>query len=158
MKPTLAFTFALTVCSALAAAPARPITGVDRAYLKAAADPCKDFYAYANGAFDQVVIPGEYASYGVNEEINERSYAILKNILETSARTGGPKGSVAQRVGDFYTAGMDEAAIERNGLKSLQSWLAEIAAGRTAADFTATIGRLQAQGLDAGFGDRKSVV
>ena len=71
--------------------------------------PCKDFYAYANGAFDKVPIPGEYAAYGVNQEIDERNFAILKEILEESARTGGPKGSVVQRVGDFYASGMDEA-------------------------------------------------
>ena len=85
--------------------------------------PCKDFYAYANGAFEKVPIPGEYAAYGVNQEIDERNFAVLKEILETSARTGGPKGSVVQRVGDFYASGMDEAAIDREGLRPLAPWL-----------------------------------
>ena len=113
--------------------------------------PCKDFYGYANGAFDKVAIPGEYAAYGVNQEVDERNFAILKDILETSAKSGGPPGSIAQRVGDFYAAGMDEPAIEREGLKPLAPWLQEIAAIKTTADLVTTIGHLQAQGLDAAF-------
>jgi len=113
--------------------------------------PCKNFYDYANGAFNQVAIPGEYSSYGVNQELDERNFAILKEILETSAKTGGAKGSIAQRVGDFYAAGMDEAAIERDGLQPLAPWLQEIAAIKTTADLVTTIGHLQAQGIDACF-------
>ena len=133
------------------AQPARPVVGVDRAYVDASASPCKDFYAYANGAFDKVPIPGEYAAYGVNQEIDERTFATLKEILETAAKTGSPKGTVAQRVGDFYASGMDEAAIDREGLKPLMPWFAEIAAIKSPAGLTAVIGHLQAQGLDAAY-------
>ena len=48
-----------------------PITGVDKSYMDPTVSPCKDFYAYANGAFAKVPIPGEYASYGVNQELDE---------------------------------------------------------------------------------------
>ena len=135
----------------MAAEAIKPIAGVDRAYIDPAASPCKDFYAYANGAFDKVPIPGEYSAFGVNQEIDERNFAILKEILETSARTGGSKGSVAQRVGDFYAAGMDEAMIEREGLKPLAPWFQEIAAIKSIDGLVATIGHLQAKGLDAAF-------
>jgi len=152
MKSFLPLAAALAAASVLSAQSARPIVGVDRAYIDTAANPCKDFYAYANGAFDQVPIPGEYASYGVNQEIDERNFAILKSILETSAQTGGPKGSVAQRVGDFYAAGMDEAGIEQAGLTPLAPWLKEIAAVDSPAALMRVIGSMQAQGLDAAFG------
>ena len=141
----------LAFVSVLSAEPAKPIRGVDRSYMELTVSPDKDFYAYANGAFDQVPIPGEYAAYGVNQEIDERNFALLKEILETSARTGGPKGSVTQRVGDFYAAGMDEAAIDRAGLQPLKPWLDEIQAIKNPAALVAIIGRLQAQGLTVGF-------
>jgi predicted metalloendopeptidase len=143
--------FLLLALPAWAAVPARPVVGVDRAYMNPAVSPATDFYGYACGAFDQVPIPGEYSSYGVNQEIDERTFAILKDILETYAKSGGPKCSVAQRVGDFYAAGMDEAAIEAAGLAPIRSWLDEIAALKTPADLIKTIGRLQADGLDAAF-------
>ena len=114
--------------------------------------PCQDFYAYANGAYDKVPIPAEYAQYGVNQEINERNYAILKNILETAAREGAPVGTVSQRVGDFYSSGMDEAAIERAGLKPLQALLDAVDALRTPGDLPAVLARLQGEQVEVAFG------
>jgi putative endopeptidase len=135
----------------LATEPSKPIVSVDRAYMDLTVSPCKDFYAYANGAFDKVPIPGEYASFGVNQELDERNFAILRDILESSAKARGPQGTVAQRVGDFYASGMDEAVIEREGLKPLAPWLDEIAAIKSSAELSKTIGHLQAQGLEAAF-------
>ena len=135
-----------------AAEPAsRPVVGVDRAYMDLSIPPDKDFYDYTNGSFSKVPIPGEYANWGVNQEIDERNWAILKDILETSARTGGPKGSVAQRVGDFYSAGMDVAVIDHAGIKPLKPWLDAIAGLKSSADIVPLIGRFYAEGLDAGF-------
>ena len=152
MKPgALRLAVFLSFATLLVAAPDRPVQGVDRAYIDPAVSPCKDFYDYANGAFNKVAIPGEYSNWGVNQEIDERNFAILRRILESSAQTGGPKGSVAQRVGDFYAAGMDEAAIERDGLKSLAPFFAEIDGLKSGADVVPALGRLMAQGLDAGF-------
>jgi predicted metalloendopeptidase len=131
--------------------PAKPIVAVDRSYMDLSVSPCKDFYTYANGAFDKVPIPGEYPAYGVNQEINERNYAILKQILEESARTGGPKGSVVQRVGDFFASGMDEATIDREGLSPLKPWLDRIAAIKDTKELVSTIAAMQAQGLNVGF-------
>jgi putative endopeptidase len=131
-------------------APAR-IQAVDRAHMDLTVSPAGNFYDYANGAFNKVAIPGEYAAYGVNQEIDERNFAILRRILEESARTSGPQGSIAQRVGDFYAAGMDEAAIEAAGLKPLAPYLAEVAALKDATEIVPFVGRLYARGLDAGF-------
>lgn len=151
MKPTRTLiSLALAVAPLLAAAP-KPILGVDRAYIDPSASPCKDFYAYADGAFDRVPIPGEYASYGVNQEIDERNETILKRILETSARTGGSKGTVAQRVGDFYASGMDEAGIQKAGLRPLAPLFTAIGALKAPGDLPAELGRLQRIGIRAGF-------
>ena len=133
------------------AAADKPARGLDPSYMDLAVPPCKDFYAYCNGAFEKVPIPAEYAAYGVNQELDNRNFAILKEILENSARTGGPKGSVVQRVGDFYAAGMDEAAIDRDGMRPLGPWLDRIKAVASPKDLVAVIAELQVQGLNAGF-------
>jgi predicted metalloendopeptidase len=130
---------------------ARPVTGVDRSYINPAVSPCQDFYTYANGAFDKVPIPGEYAAYGVNQELDERNFAILKEILEHSACYGGSKGSVAQRIGDFYASGMDEAAIDREGLQPLRSWLGRIQAVASPGELVTALAQLQNQGFNVGF-------
>ena len=152
MKRSLVFLAALVAALAAVAETTHPILGVDRTYVNPTVSPGKDFYDFANGAYNKVPIPGEYANYGVNQEIDERNFAILKDILESSAGTGGPAGSVAQRVGDFYAAGMDEAAIEQAGLTPLQPWLQAIDASQTPAELMATICRLYADGFDTTFG------
>ena len=109
--------------------------------------PGVNFYDYANGTFSKEPIPGEYADYGVNHEVDERNWVIVKDILETSAKTGGAPGTVAQRVGDFYAAGMDEAAIEKAGMAPLSPWFEVIAAVKTPAELMAAIAHLYADGL-----------
>ena len=130
----------------------RPILGVDPAFMNTAVSPATNFYDFANGAFNSVAIPGEYSSYGVNQEIDERTFAILHKILEESAKTGGPEGSIAQRVGDFYAAGMDEAAIEAAGLKPLAPYFVAIDGLKSGDEIVPFIARLQAEGMGAGFG------
>ncbi len=150
----------LAACAALAAgclplpaadsAPA--VAAVDRAYMDPSVSPCRDFYDYANGAFNKVPIPADYSAFGVGQEIDARNHAVLKDILEAAARSPGPKGSVTQRVGDFYASGMDEAAVEREGLRPIAPLLAAIQAAATPAELSRLIGRLQNQGVSAAFG------
>ncbi len=151
MRTPLLVLFLSVVLPISAADAIRPVVGVDRAYMDLSASPCEDLYAYACGSFDRVPIPGDHAAWGVNQEIDERTFAILRDILDTSARTGGAKGSLAQRIGDFYASGMDEAEIEKAGLDPIKPWLEEIAALKTSEDVVKTIGRFHAAGLGAGF-------
>lgn len=146
----LALSLAFAAPLPAATTPVR-IPAVDRSYMDLAVAPTADFYAYTCGAFDRLPIPGEYARYGVNQEIDERNFAVLKEILESSARDGGPRGSIAQRVGDFYAAGMDEAAIEAAGVRPLAPFLAIVDAIAGPEDVVPAIGRLQALGLNGGF-------
>jgi len=90
--------------------------------------PCDDFFRYALGTWEKnTVIPAEYAAYGVDQEIEERSFAILKEILEGAAKdTQAPKGSERQKVGDYFASGMDVDRIEKEGLKPLAGHLARI--------------------------------
>ena len=58
---------------------------------------------------------------------------------------------MVQRVGDFYASGMDEAAIDREGLRPLKPWLNRIQAIATPKELIAVIALLQTQGLNVGF-------
>ena len=102
--------------------------GIDPANMDLSVKPCEDFYAYANGGWlKSHALPADKARYGAMEELSERNRAILAKILtETSAKTTWAKGSIQQKVGDFYASGMDEATIEKRGLSPLKPVLATI--------------------------------
>ena len=146
----------LGLCLGLAAcvlvAQTRP--GIDPGNLDPTVDPCRDFYAFANGGWlKSHRIPGDKSRYGTMEELSERNRAILKQILEaTSAKTTWAKGSVQQKVGDFYASGMDEAAIEKRGLAPLKPALALIDGLKDARQLPTLLARLHTLGLPGGFG------
>jgi len=141
-----------TAAMVLAAATPRPVTGVDPAYMNRAETPCVDFYAYANGSYDKVAIPGAYAAYGVNQEIDDRNWAILRDILESSAKaTKSPKGSVSQRIGDFYASGMDEATIEKTGITPLAEVLGRINALKDPGGIAPMLAWMHGHGVGGGF-------
>ena len=149
---TLATTLVTTL---LAAAPAagKP---VDPANLDPSVPACQDFYQHAVGGWLKAnPIPADKARYGAFEELMERNRATLKAILEeTSARRDWKRGTIQQKVGDFYASGMDEAAIEKAGTKPLQPWLARIAALKKPDDLPRHLAEAQLHDLPGGIGFR----
>jgi putative endopeptidase len=101
-------------------------------------------------------IPPDYDTWGVDEEIDQRNLGILRDILENAASdsggptaTSGEPASPIRKIGDFYAAAMDEAAIESAGLTPLRDDLAAIAALKTADDGSA--GAHRTHGFDVLF-------
>src|SRR5262249_19229313 len=116
---------ALLLAALLNAVPA--VAGVDAGFIDKAGNPCRGFFEYANGGWLRATtIPPDYASWGIDEEIDQRNLRILRRILETAAEHDEAAGTVVRQIGDFYAAAMDEAAIERAGLAPLQPELDEI--------------------------------
>jgi len=127
--------------------------GFDPANIDTGVNPCSDFFQYAVGAWEQrTAIPPEYAKYGVDQEVETRTFAHLKDILEGAAGdTSAPKGSERQKVRDFFAAGMDEARIEEEGRRPLEPLLARIAAVRDGEALATEIAFLQEIGASAAF-------
>jgi putative endopeptidase len=86
---------------------------------------CADFYQYANGGWLAAnPIPAAYSAWGVANILNEKTRDTLHEILEAAAKnTAVKKGSNEQKVGDYFASCMDEAKIEAEGLKPIQSEL-----------------------------------
>ena len=131
----------------------QPSRGFDSANMDTSVSPCADFYQYAVGGWEKrTTIPAEYGKYGVDQEVEGRTFAIVKGILEgAAADRSAPKESERQKVGDFFAAGMDEARIEQEGVRPLERFLARIAAVRDRNALAVEIALLQVIGTGAAF-------
>jgi putative endopeptidase len=105
--------------------------------------PGDDFFAYANGAWDQSFkIPPDKASFGPFDRLDELSKERVRGIIEQSAAAHAASGTPEQQIGDYYAAFMDESAIEANGLAAAQADLERIAAAKSRADVARLFGTI----------------
>ena len=104
--------------------------GVDLAGMDRTVAPGQDFNQFVNGVYvKKLVIPSDKSSYGMFNQLRDLSQDRTKGIVEAAAAMKDAKpGSEAQKVGDFYAAFLDEAAIEAKGLAPLKPRLEAIAA------------------------------
>lgn len=123
------------------------VKAIDRA-----AQPCRNFFAYATGTYLRShPIPPAYTEYGYIEQLEDRTRAIVRDILVRAQRDPGGSGSNAEKIGRFYGACMDTAAIERRGLAPLLPELTRIAAIQKRSQLPIEIARLHGIGVDAAF-------
>ncbi len=98
------------------------VTGVDSTI-----NPADNFFAYANGKWiNTTKIPDDQSGWGSFYNVEEDNVAKTKIVLEAAAKSNGSVGSLEQKIGDFYTSGMDTITIEKRGLEPLKAELAKI--------------------------------
>src|ERR1700730_5628571 len=127
--------------------------GVELTDIDRAANPCSDFFQFANGAWRKAnPIPGSMQRWSRRWQAGETNKERLKDILEeVSRRADWPQGSVEQLVGDDYASCMDEGRADAQGIQPVAPMLASIDAIRSRADLEKTIRRLQAVLVSAPF-------
>jgi putative endopeptidase len=123
--------------------------GLDKTDLDTSANACIDFNQYANGGWlKKNPIPAAYSSWGVSSVLAESNREMLRAILERAAATKAPAGSNEQKIGDYYSSCMDEAAVEKAGLTPLKGELDRIAAIKDVAALQADVAHLHAIGFN----------
>ena len=103
--------------------------------------PGDDFYRYANGGWLKAeAIPAGQPSFDTRAILTERAGKQVLSLIQGAATSKSAEGSLAQKVGDYYSSFMDEAAIESKGLEPLSGEMATIAAIRNKASLSAYLG------------------
>ena len=158
---TGALVVALTVSAGAAygqkaAEAAKPL---DKKNMDLTAKPTDDFYEYSNGGWlKNNPIPAAYGMWGAFNELDERNKIVLHEILENAAKNkSAVKGSIAQKIGDFFASGMDSASIEKQGIKPLLSEFKRIEKIKNAADVKQAIAYFHQRGISplfSFFGDQ----
>jgi putative endopeptidase len=98
--------------------------------------PGQDFFLYANGGWiKKTPIPEVESYWGVGNLVQEDLYIRLKKINLDAVNTKAAEGTITQKIGDFWTSGMDTVEIEKEGLSPLKSAMDMINAIKTKEDF-----------------------
>lgn len=99
---------------------------IDPANMDLSVKPGDNFYLYANGTWvKKNVVPASKTRWGSFDELAEESSKRLQVLLQDAA-TNAPKDTRMQKIGDFYTSGMDSASIEKEGYQSIKPYLDRI--------------------------------
>ncbi len=109
--------------------------------------PGDNFFTYANGGWMKTTsIPDDQSGWGSFYTLYEDNQKNLKGIIEDAAKSNSAAGSIEQKVGDFYTSGMDTIAIEKKGMEPLKPLLARIDAVKDYKDLIGLLAKLNAEG------------
>src|SRR3954471_21774092 len=115
--------------------------------------PRDDFFQFALGKWLKAhPIPASEKSWGISNVVQEETY---KRVLDVSKAAAADKsaaaGSNQQKIGDFWSAGMDEATNARQGFTPLDSEFERIIFVNDQRDLLEEIAHLQYIGVNAMF-------
>ena len=116
-------------------------------------DPGDDFFRYTNNKWlVNHPIPEEYTTYGAFTEIDEHNEILIQDLIdEASKDVDAVQGSNAQKIRDFYNAGMDSVAINERGYSELNPYFEKIDAMNDKAQLATLLGYLHSNGFSGFF-------
>lgn len=127
-------------------------SGIDLGAMDTAVSPCTNFYEYSCGLWRaKNPMPPDRARWGRFDELAEHSLEVERNILEKAAQVTPGRSALDQKIGDFFAACMNEAAIESKGVTPIEPQLDEIDALRSKEQLAALLASLGKLGINGMF-------
>ena len=147
--------FALAVIALMTTACTKQqTTGIHLENLDTTVVAQNDFYQYACGGWmaNNPLTP-EYSRFGSFDKLGLNNLEQVNGLIKEIAATSHSKGSIEQKIGDFYNMAMDTARRDNEGIAPVQNTLAEIAAVSSREQFSELLGKAMEFGLFAMYVD-----
>src|SRR5579859_6097414 len=139
-KPGIANPVAVIDDKPVTALPYTP--SLDVPSMDKSADPCVDFYQYTCGGWmKNNPIPADQAAWSVYGKLTVDNQRFLWGILDDLAKKTSGRNATQQKIGDYFSACMNEAEVEKLGAAPLKPALDAIAALKTKKDLAELLGR-----------------
>ncbi|MGL4293893.1 MAG: M13 family metallopeptidase [Bacteroidales bacterium] len=126
--------------------------GIDMSNLDTTIRPGDDFYDYATSGWQKAnPLKPEYARFGTFDQLRENNQEQLRTLILELGTQKHAKGSVAQKIGDLYNAGMDSVRLNRDGFNPLVNQLQDIARLQNKAQLASLMGKMHREGISPFF-------
>lgn len=127
--------------------------GLDPADMDTTVAPGVDFDEYANGGWKKRnPLPDEKSRYGAFDVLADESEKQIKDLFAGINEGSFTEGTIEKQIADFYTSGMDTAAIEAAGLTPLKPYMDKIDGLQSKEDMQKLLADWQPYGLNPLFG------
>jgi len=114
--------------------------------------PGDDFNQYANGGWiKNNPVPDDKTQYGSFSILYDNNQIKLQELVLEAAEAESAKGSIAQKIGDFYNSGMDTLTIEELGMQPIVENLKQIDAIKSNSELLPYIAKMQTKGSNSLF-------
>ena len=132
---------------------------LDTKFVDRSANPCVDFYKFACGNWiKQNPIPDDQPRWDVYGKLTQDNQQYLWGILTEAAKPAPGRTPNQQKIGDYFSACMDESAVDKTGAAPLRPDLDAIAALKRVADLPPLLARLHLESSNTplfGFGSNQ---
>src|SRR5687768_3173402 len=141
----------LSVAIQAAEVPKVPRFSID--YMDKSVEPGADFFRYACGSWvKNNPVPADKARWAGFEELRERNWHLIHEILEASRASDAPARTPKRLVGDFFASALDTNRIEQVRFRPLEEDFARIAKLSSVEEMLRLLAQLQMRDVSAMFG------
>ena len=132
----------MMIASAPLAGMAQDKAGIIESNLDRSANPAEDFYQFATGGWQKAnPLPAAYSRFGSFDQLQENNNKRINGILSELLKKNYSKGTVEQKLSDFYKLAMDSVRRNREGVAPVKPILDQMEAARTVADLQKVQGK-----------------
>lgn len=127
MKKALYFSLILVAIASCTTEKTAEKSKIDFEGITESIKPGDNFFERVNKQWlDNVVIADDQVGVGSYSFLNIPQKQLLENILTEVSATAHEQGTIEQKVGDFYSSGMDTTTINKRGFTPIKSILNDI--------------------------------